>query len=311
MEYNDKLIYDLWLTGIRGIGPAAQHALLDAFGLPSEVYEASEADLIDAGISEKRRKFVLEARDLDEARRGLERCEKHGIFLMTNRDELYPENIRYNPDMPVLLFGKGKRELFDPDADLGIDFDEEWQPFGPDYEPTEHDWWWVDEPRISCPHRKIGIVGARRCSREDKDKCISTVEQLKDNDPSAIIISGGAKGIDGYAHTAAIKNGLRTIAFAGTGPDLCYPKEHTELFEQICEHGMILSEYPPGTKAEPYHFPRRNRLIAGWSDQMYIIGAGRKSGTQSTQRYFEKYHGGRFRSSCAYFWEEESVEFAT
>ena len=94
----------------------------------------------------------------------------------------------------------------------------------------------------------------------------------------------GAKGVDGYAHTAAIRNGLRTIAFVGTGPDLCYPKEHSELFEQICEHGMILSEYPPGTSAFPSHFPRRNRLIAAWSDEMYVIGAGRNSGTQLLQR---------------------------
>ena len=108
-----------------------------------------------------------------------------------------------------------------------------------------------------------------------------------------IIISGGAKGIDGYAHTAAIRNGLRTIAFVGTGPDLCYPKEHSELFEQICEHGMILSEYPPGTSAFPSHFPRRNRLIAAWSDEMYVIGAGRNSGTQSTVHYFHKYHDDR------------------
>ena len=54
---------------------------------------------------------------------------------------------------------------------------------------------------------------------------------------------------------------------------------------------MILSEYPPGTSAKPVHFPRRNRLIAAWSDEMYIIGAGRNSGTQSTVKYIHDYHG--------------------
>ena len=53
---------------------------------------------------------------------------------------------------------------------------------------------------------------------------------------------------------------------------------------------MILSEYPPGTSAYPSHFPRRNRLIAAWSDEMYVIGAGRNSGTLTTKQYFEKYH---------------------
>ena len=296
MELNDSLIYDLWLADIKGIGPASQHILLDAFGYAVEVYWASEADLIDAGISEKRRTLVLEARDLEAAKRRLDECRRLDIFLLNTWDDLYPENLRQLPDMPTLLYGKGKPELFGPDADVGIDLEAKWQPFGPDCEITPFDWWWVEEPLICFPHRKAGIVGARRCTREDKEKCISHVESLAAEQSGVIIISGGAKGIDGYAHTAAIKNGLRTIAFVGTGPDLCYPKEHGNLFEQICEHGMILSEYPPGTEARPFHFPRRNRLIAGWSDEMYIIGSGRNSGTNTTRRYFEKYHGGKFRS---------------
>ena len=298
MYLSDSLIYDIWLSDIKGIGTAAQHVLLDAFGFASEVYRASEADLKDAGISEKRRRLVLEARDLESAKRRLDRCRELGIFLLTSRDSLYPENLKYLPDMPALLYGKGKPELFAPDADTGTDLEAKWQPYGPDYKPTQLDWWWADEPLIDFPNRKVGIVGARRCTREDKKNCISRVERLAEERSGVIIISGGAKGIDSYAHTAAIKNGLRTIAFIGTGPDLCYPKEHAGLFDQICEHGMILSEYPPETGAEPYHFPRRNRLIAGWSDEMYIIAAGRNSGTNTTRRYFEKYHGGRFRSCC-------------
>jgi DNA processing protein len=144
---------------------------------------------------------------------------------------------------------------------------------------------------ISIPEDRIAIIGARRCSAEDKKKCISLVGQMSEKRPGAIIISGGAKGIDGYAHTAAIKNHLRTIAFVGTGLDICYPREHRELFEKICEYGVLLSEYPPGMPAKPYHFPQRNRLIAAWSGEMHIIGAGRNSGTRITQQYFEKYHG--------------------
>ena len=290
MEHDDLLVYYLWLTGIRGIGPVNQHALLKVFKTPEAVYHASETELLAAGLTKKRAEFVLESRDLDSARQELEQCRKLGIFLITNQDEIYPKKLRRNADLPVLMYGKGKPELFSPDADLGIDFNQKWQPFGPEYMPTELDWWWKDEPLIDCPNRRIAVVGARRCTREDKEKCIDRVKRCGEENPGAIIISGGAKGIDGYAHTAAIKNGLRTIAFVGTGPDRCYPKEHIELFEQISEHGMILSEYPPGTSAYPSHFPRRNRLIAAWSDEMYVIGAGRNSGTLTTRQYFEKYH---------------------
>ena len=242
MELDDLLVYYLWLTGIRGIGPVNQHTLLRVFKTPEAVYHASEAELLAAGLAKKRAKFVLESRDLDRARQVLEQCRKLGIFLMTNQDEIYPKKLRQNADLPVLMYGKGKPEQFSSDADLGIDFNQKWQPFGPECMPTELDWWWKDEPLIDCPNRRIAVVGARRCTREDKEKCIARVKRCGEENPGAIIISGGAKGIDGYAHTAAIKNGLRTIAFVGTGPDRCYPKEHIELFEQISEHGMILSE---------------------------------------------------------------------
>jgi DNA processing protein len=267
-----------------------QHALLDELNTPEAVYHASEEQLLRTGMTENRIRLILEARDLDDARQELEQCREQGIFLMTYRDEIYPKELRSVPDLPVLLYGKGKPELFSPKADLKIDLGQKWQPFGPDYVPTELDWWWKDEPLINCPNRRVAVIGARRCTREDKEKCINRVKRIGEDNPGAIIISGGAKGIDGYAHTAAIKNGLRTIAFVGTGPDLCYPREHRELFEQISEQGMILSEYPPGTAAYPSHFPRRNRLIAAWSDEMYVIGAGCNSGARSTVQYFHEYH---------------------
>ena len=288
---DEQLLYYLWLTSISGIGPATQHMLLHAFGSPEGVYHAAESDLVKAGISPQRRELILSSHDTEEAVRILDRCHELGLFLITCRDEIYPDNLKDNPDLPILLYGRGKSELFRKDADLGIDMDQKWQPFGPDYKPTELDWWWVNEPLIDFPNRRIAVIGARRCSQEDKEKCIARVKRCGKENPGAIIISGGAKGIDGYAHTAALKNGLRTIAFVGTGPDLSYPSEHTDLFDKICEYGMILSEYPPGTKARPYHFPRRNRLIAAWSDEMYVIGAGRNSGTQSTVKYFREYHG--------------------
>lgn len=248
-------LYDLWLTGIRGIGSVTQHELLNTFKGSEAIYYASEVELENAGISESRRKWILEARDLENAKRKLDRCRELDFFLITILDIYYPEELKTRTDLPVLLYGKG-----DP------------------------------ENMISIPEDRIAIIGARRCSAEDKKKCISLVGQMSEKRPGAIIISGGAKGIDGYAHTAAIKNHLRTIAFVGTGLDICYPREHSELFEKICEYGVLLSEYPPGMPAKPYHFPQRNRLIAAWSGEMHIIGAGRNSGTRITQQYFEKYH---------------------
>ena len=88
MELDDLLVYYLWLTGIRGIGPVNQHTLLRVFKTPEAVYHASEAELLAAGLAKKRAKFVLESRDLDRARQVLEQCRKLGQDWQRNAQSL-------------------------------------------------------------------------------------------------------------------------------------------------------------------------------------------------------------------------------
>ena len=71
MEHDDLLIYYLWLTGINGIGPVTQHALLDELMIPEAVYNASETELLRAGMTENCIRLILEARDLDGANKSL------------------------------------------------------------------------------------------------------------------------------------------------------------------------------------------------------------------------------------------------
>lgn len=79
------------------------------------------------------------------------------------------------------------------------------------------------------------------------------------------------------------------MAVLGNGVDICYPKEHEKLYEKIVEDGCVLSEFPPGTTPAKYTFPMRNRLIAALSDRVFIIDAGRNSGTSSTVQSCLKY----------------------
>ena len=105
--------------------------------------------------------------------------------------------------------------------------------------------------------KTVGIVGARRCTQEEKLKVKEITEQYV-SDHTAII-SGMAKGIDSYGHTACLKTGGYTIAVLGNGLDICYPCEHMRLMEKIAENGLLISEYPPGTQSAKYRFPQRNR----------------------------------------------------
>lgn len=120
-------------------------------------------------------------------------------------------------------------------------------------------------------------------SKKDKAVIIDVAQFLANN--NIPVISGMAKGIDGYAHTACLKAGGYTIAILAAGLDICYPKEHESLMRGIIEKGAIVSEYPPGTKPYSSNFPNRNRLISAWCKNLLIIEAGEKSGSLITAAY--------------------------
>ena len=126
----------------------------------------------------------------------------------------------------------------------------------------------------------IAIVGSRRCSSYGKRVVVEASKYLANNDIA--VISGMAKGIDGYAHAVCLNAGGYTVAFLGSGLDTCYPKEHKSLMESIIENGAVISEYPPGVEARAEHFPRRNFLISSFSEKILVVEASKDSGTLIT-----------------------------
>ena len=98
-----------------------------------------------------------------------------------------------------------------------------------------------------------------------------------------VIVSGLARGIDRNAHVAALGSG--TIAVLGGGIDHIYPRENTDLYHDIKDQGLIVSESPLGYKATARDFPRRNRIISGLSSAVIIVEAAQRSGTLITARY--------------------------
>ena len=132
----------------------------------------------------------------------------------------------------------------------------------------------------------IAIVGSRRCSSYGKRVAVESAEYLAKN--NRCVISGMAKGIDGYAHTACLNAGGYTIAFLGNGIDICYPKEHISLMESIIDNGAVISEYPPGVNAKAEHFPRRNFLISSWCERVLVVEASKHSGALITANIAKK-----------------------
>lgn len=126
----------------------------------------------------------------------------------------------------------------------------------------------------------VAIIGARACSEYGKRTAEFFGKSL--GAAGIQVISGMARGIDGIAQRGAIQGGGETFAVLGCGADVCYPPDNIGLYRDIPGHGGIISEYPPGTKAQSGLFPERNRIISGLADLLLVIEARKRSGTYIT-----------------------------
>lgn len=131
----------------------------------------------------------------------------------------------------------------------------------------------------------LAVVGSRKATNYGKDAVRKLISGLKGH-PIAIV-SGLAVGIDLIAHETALEVNLHAIAFLGNGisEEVFYPSSNWNFAKKIvASGGCLISEFSPETKPELYHFPQRNRLVAGISKAVLIIEAEEKSGTLITAR---------------------------
>lgn len=130
----------------------------------------------------------------------------------------------------------------------------------------------------------IAVVGSRSNTRYGGAQARRIARELAER--GVTVVSGLARGIDAAAHLGALEGGGRTVAVLGCGLGRQYPPENKELAERILARGgAIVSELAPDEMPLAYHFPVRNRIIAGLSDGLLLIEARQKSGTCSTIHY--------------------------
>ncbi len=98
------------------------------------------------------------------------------------------------------------------------------------------------------------------------------------------IVSGLARGVDTAAHRGALDAGGRTLAVLGSGVDVVYPPENRGLAGEVVKAGAVVSQFPMGTAPLPYHFPARNRVIAGLTLGTVVVEAAERSGALITAR---------------------------
>lgn len=241
----DSLQYYLAFARVKGIGPARVRLLKKRFGDLSLAWNATEFDLISAGLDSKSTAALSAARALTSPEAELEALSKSGASAIGWDDPAYPALLRQAPDAPSVLFVRGAL--------------------------TEADRW------------GIAIVGTRNVSAYGREVAETLSRDLAAN--RLTIISGLARGVDGAAHQSALKAGGRTIAVLGSGVDVIYPPEHRRMAQQISENGAVISEYPLGTQPDAINFPPRNRIISGLSLGIVVVEADEKSGALITTSY--------------------------
>ena len=239
----EDLTYAYWLAGIRGIGTKTIRQLYKYCGSAKEVWHMSGSELKKLyGITEEAAARISRSKAGWDLDKEWDRLLARGISFVSLEQQNYPGRLR---------------EIYDP-------------PYGLYYIGRL--------PEDEAP--AAAIVGGRVCSDYGEEVAKRAGRCLAANGVS--VISGMARGIDGYGHEGALSGGGRTYAVLGCGVNVVYPPEHAALYEHILEKGGILSEYPPDMAPRPGFFPMRNRIIAGLSDVLLIIEAKEKSGSLIT-----------------------------
>ena len=255
IEDNDKE-YWVWFSLINNLGLKRKKILIDKYRTPKRIYELKKFELIqNKGIGDKIIKEILNEETREKAKQHYMYMEKNNMDIINITDKDYPNGLKEIYDPPISIYIKGNIEALN---NIGI-----------------------------------AIVGCRNASEYGKKAAKYFAYNLTKEGYN--IISGLAKGIDSFSHIGNIhainENNInrnirdigKTIAVIGSGLDEIYPKENTKLFEEIIKSGgIIISEYPLGTKPFKMNFPARNRIISGLAKGIIVVEAKEKSGTLIT-----------------------------
>ncbi len=235
----------LALSLTQGLGPTRIKKLVEHFGRPDRVLQASLTELEATGMLAVSAQSIATGKSLDLAQQECAKASDAGARIVALSDPEYPARLKEIYDPPVVLYVRGNVEL-------------------------------LAKPGIA-------VVGTRHPTPYGTGMAERLAIDLAAH--GLVIISGMARGVDSAAHRGAISAKGKTIAVFGTGIDVMYPKENTRLAEQILAlDGAMISEFPVGTFAAPQNFPIRNRILSGMSVGVLVVEAAEYSGTRITSR---------------------------
>ncbi|MBN1984670.1 MAG: DNA-processing protein DprA [Prolixibacteraceae bacterium] len=242
---NEKLIYQIALSMIPGVGGVLARNLVAYAGSVENIFRESENTLKKIpGIGEVNARRIKNKEVFKRAEKELEFIQNKNIGVIFYTDKNYPRRLKNCADAPVLIYTQGNMNL--------------------------------DMERV------VSVVGTRNATDYGKQVCDELIRQFSERNYSVLIVSGLAYGIDIHAHKSALKYGLPTVGVVAHGLDKLYPSLHKEIALKMLENGGILTDFPSETKIDPPNFLRRNRIIAGLADATLVIESAEKGGALVT-----------------------------
>lgn len=188
---------------------------------------------------------------------------------------------RWRPRADPRAVRDALRSALDIDAALLLPGDENWPAALDDLGANAPSALWVRGRReLLVAQPRVSLVGARASSGYGEHVAAEMAGDLAAG--GAVVISGGAYGIDGAAHRAALGVQGATVAFLAGGVDRSYPAGHQQLIRQIAQEGAVVSEVPCGGAPTKWRFLARNRLIAALGHATVVVEAGWRSGSLNT-----------------------------
>jgi len=240
----EKILPWLQVKSVPGIGNHLFKRLIDRFGTPEAVLQASTAELLAVdGITPRTAASLHSQRVPDGAAAELEDVSRRGFRLIPLTHPDYPPLLREIPDPPPFLYASGD---------------------------------------IARCERPVAVVGSRNSTAYGVTMARQLGSDLASL--GFTVVSGMAIGIDAAAHEGALSSRGRTVAVLGSGLANVYPHQHLRLFERISASGAVLSEFPLKADPEAHHFPIRNRVISGMSLGTVVVEASKNSGSLITAR---------------------------
>lgn len=234
--------YWIWLQNALGYS-AKLSKIIDEFSSAKDLYNAGEIEWrMSTSLTEKQVQKLITC-DLNQSEEVIFSCNDNNWQIIDYDDSRYPNRLKQIIDPPAVLYACG--EL--PDIDNLV---------------------------------AIGIVGTRKAS----EYAVKATHILSKGitEAGALVVSGGALGIDTYAHKGAISAGGKTVALLGNGLGANYLKQNEALRRIISQNGALVTEFQPFTPATKITFPLRNRIISGMSLGVVVVEAGVKSGSLIT-----------------------------